>query len=470
MRSRTTFAVGAFAVLFLFSGGGALALLNGAADDNPRAELFQQGQESSCVTCHRALEGPDAEEGVVHDYTNSIHAAKGLDCSECHGGNPDAPVDLESFDYTAAKGPGTGFRGIPDRQDIPDLCGRCHSDPAYMRRFTPQMRVDQEQLYWTSGHGQRLREGNTKVATCVDCHSNHSILPASDPRSTVAPHNVPATCQRCHSDPDRMAGSRFSITVSAEYFVSVHAAALLDRGETGAPACNDCHGNHGALPPGISSISAVCSQCHVSNASDFENSPHGPAFAALGEPTCEVCHGNHAIQPTSDAMLSESGICAACHAPSDRGMAVATSILGQFRNLERAISDADSSLGDARRVGMDIDGGLFSLLQARNALVRGRATVHTFSETEVQSVTDPGIAAANEAREFGREALIEARKRRGGWVVFLAVSILLVVGLAMLIRRLEGPGGKYPLREPDDQDMPGPQPPTDNEREPRRSA
>ena len=47
---------------------------------------------------------------------------------------------------------------------------------------------------------QGCQAGNTKAATCVDCHgSPHELLPASDPKSRVHHTNIPATCGACHS-------------------------------------------------------------------------------------------------------------------------------------------------------------------------------------------------------------------------------------------------------------------------------
>ena len=329
-------------VLFMISVGVVSGSTGNFSVADQGTESFLLSEESSCITCHRVLEGPDAEEGSVHDFSLSAHAEAGLDCSDCHGGDRTAQADLESFDYSDAKGPGTGFRGVPTRPEIPRFCGRCHSDPEYMRRFNPQQRIDQENLYMSSGHGQALAMGNSKVATCVDCHSTHLILKASDPRSTIAHQHVPETCQNCHTDSYIMADSNLRTDIGEEYEGSVHGQALLERGDLGAPACNDCHGNHGAAPRGFSSVSAVCSQCHVSTANDFQDSIHGVIFEMIAEPQCEACHGNHAITRTSDSMLEEDGVCSRCHVPGDAGSGVAGAMLHELKILEREITEADS--------------------------------------------------------------------------------------------------------------------------------
>ncbi len=431
----------------------AIGLPAAAADDDMRLRADQgtdqEGTTSSCITCHTVLEGPEAEEGVVHDFGLSTHSDAGLDCSDCHGGNPDAPADLESFDYSASKGPGTGFRGAPDREDVPAFCGRCHSDAEYMRRFAPQLRVDQEQLYAVSGHGRALSDGNLQVATCVDCHSSHRILRANDPRSTVAPNRVPATCLGCHSDSSVMSASGLSAGIGDEYRSSVHGAALLEHGDLGAPACNDCHGNHGAAPPGVNSVSAVCSQCHVSTAADFQASPHGPIFEMMGEPACEVCHGNHAIGRTSDAMLEAEGVCYQCHVDGDQGSTTANRYRQELAILGASISEADSLLEIAHRKGMEVDEGRYILRRAENSLVQGRAAIHTFNVDRLTEIITTGQEIATESAAFGSAALEEFARRRGGWQVFLLLCVVVVAGIWMLLRRFEAPDGPFPIRDPE---------------------
>ena len=78
---------------------------------------------------------------------------------------------------------------------------------------------------------------------------------------------------------------------------SVHAGALLDKGDFSAPTCNDCHGNHGAAPPGIDAIVNVCGQCHGREARLFRGSSkhqgfveHDELMADAGDAGCAACH------------------------------------------------------------------------------------------------------------------------------------------------------------------------------------
>jgi len=300
---------------------------------------------TSCIQCH----GSDADlfddqaRAKVKRFVNDVHARVGLSCHDCHGGNPDPQADLAAaMDAEFAPNP---YIGAPKRAGIPDFCGRCHSSAAYMKRFNPAARVDQVAEYRTSTHGRQLARGDANVATCIECHSVHDIRRRSDPDSPVYPTHVAETCSRCHSDPARMAkyetrpGHRMPVDQYRRWQASVHARALLVKGDLGAPTCNDCHGNHGATPPGVESVSFVCGNCHGREAELFRkslkhagwtnhnelmaggescSSCHDDARARI-ETTrfseCITCHENHSVVRPSVAMLGNlpDTPCAFCH-------------------------------------------------------------------------------------------------------------------------------------------------------------
>src|SRR5437763_14556607 len=150
-----------------------------------------------------------------------------------------------------------------------------------MKRSNPSLRVDQEREYYTSVHGKLLKEkGETRVATCISCHSVHGIRAPSDPLSSVYPLNVATTCAKCHASSDYMKPFGISADQFDKYKTSVHAKALYDKQELSAPTCNDCHGNHGATPPRIAPVADACGQCHARQAGLFQTSHHKKPFDA----------------------------------------------------------------------------------------------------------------------------------------------------------------------------------------------
>jgi predicted CXXCH cytochrome family protein len=387
--------------------------------------------KNSCLECHSILTD---NLGVTEEkFSQDIHAQKGLTCASCHGG------DATNDDPEVAMGKKAGFKGKITRAQIPQLCGSCHSDPAVMRKYNPSLRTDQLSQYHTSVHGKRLAAGDTKVAVCVDCHSVHDIRPPNDPRSTVYPLNVPATCSRCHSDAERMKEYKIPTNQFAEYKKSVHHEALTVRGDLSAPTCVTCHGNHGATPPGASSVAAVCSTCHVFQAQLFDSSPHKAAFASAGLPGCVTCHSNHGIQHPTDALIGtdDKSICGQCHTEGDPGFVAANSIRDHLAQLAAAIDRSDQILSKAERSGMEVSQARLDLVQTRDTLTKARVTIHSVNVARVQQDIQPGLVAAAKNYEAGKDALKERNYRRYGLGLSLIAIAIVITGLRMYLKQIE---------------------------------
>jgi predicted CXXCH cytochrome family protein len=387
--------------------------------------------KNSCLECHSILAD---NLGVTEEkFNQDIHAQKGLTCASCHGG------DASNDDPEIAMSKKAGFKGKISRAQIPQLCGSCHSDPAVMRKYNPSLRTDQLSQYHTSIHGKRLASGDGKVAVCVDCHSVHDIRPPSDPRSTVNPVNVPTTCARCHADEARMKEYKIPTNQFAEYKKSVHHEALTVRGDLSAPTCVTCHGNHGATPPGASSVAAVCSTCHVFQAQLFDASPHKAAFASAGLPGCVTCHSNHGIQHPSDALIGtdDKSICGQCHTEGDPGFVAANSIKDHLAQLAAAIDRSDQILSKAERSGMEVSQARLDLVQARDTLTKARVTIHSANVARVQQDIQPGLVSAAKNYEAGKDALKERNYRRYGLGLSLIAIAIMITGLRMYLKQIE---------------------------------
>lgn len=388
-----------------------------------------QAADDSCVTCHSGLEGPQGKPASL--IKDDVHHQAGLTCADCHGGDP-KEMSLD------AMSPGKGFRGVPKKTQIPEFCGRCHSNPGYMRKYNPSIRTDQLSEYLTSVHGKQLKQGDTKVAACVDCHSVHDILPVSDPRAPVYVTNVANTCAKCHADTEHMKSYKIPTNQFAGYSKSVHAKAIAD-GDTSAPTCTTCHGNHGAMPPGLTSVANVCGTCHAFNQQLFEKSPHQAPFAAMGLPGCVQCHSNHEIVSPTDAMVGtgEKAICITCHSQGDPGYEGAQKIAGDISGLVAKEKRAEEVLMVAERSGMEVSGAKVELTEAHANLIKARVNVHTFNPAEVAKLTNEGGTVAQKAYDAGVAALKERDYRRKGLGVALVSIVLVIVGLFLQIRRIE---------------------------------
>jgi predicted CXXCH cytochrome family protein len=390
-------------------------------------------KKSSCIECHIKLDDQRLS-GPAKAFDNDIHRGRGLSCNDCHGGDPTADTK------EGAKDPRKGYLGKPKTLDIPAYCGKCHSDANLMKRFNPSLRVDQEREYYTSVHGKLLKEkGETRVATCISCHSVHGIRAITDPLSSVYPSNVAETCAKCHASADYMRSFGIPSDQFAKYKTSVHAKALYEKQDLSAPTCNDCHGNHGATPPGITSVANVCGQCHARQAELFQTSPHKSAFdqKQLGE--CITCHSNHAIAKPGDQMIGtqQGALCINCHTNGDKGFVAAGQMRSRIDELIASIDKSTEILNRSERAGMEVSKPKFEMKEATDALTHARVLIHSSSTAEVEKVVAPGLAASLKGYQAGLTALAERSFRRKGLAVSL-VFILFLAGLVYLkLRQIE---------------------------------
>jgi predicted CXXCH cytochrome family protein len=298
--------------------------------------------------------------------------------------------------------------------------------------------------YAASVHGQQLAAGDPKVATCVSCHGAHGVRLVSDARSPVYPLNVATTCTACHADADRMKGytlpdgSPLPTDQRAKYEKSVHHAAMTTANDLSAPTCNDCHGNHGAAPPGVGAVTNVCGTCHAVFATKFALSTHAQIF----DRGCVECHGNHEIAAPTDAMLGTdaAALCGTCHNEGDNGHAAATAMRTQIEALKGAIDGAGTLLASAENAGMDMGDQALALREANNRLTLARTEMHAFDPAAVGTVLQEGLAITSRVDAEGRGALDEVAFRKRGLAVSLGAILLVVVALYLKVRRLRAAG------------------------------
>ena len=271
--------------------------------------------QNACFKCHtdkKLFDGVNAYDGqpmtsLVQSYQHSIHAeslkktGKGATCVDCHGSHLMIP-------------PGDTTSPV-NRKNIVATCGKCHADV--------------KAHYLNSSHGQAFVKGLAVAPVCTDCHKEHSIDSISNPASPVSRANEPKICLDCHlhnKEVLKMVGVSPAFLESIKY--SVHLVALSN-GNLKAATCSDCHGAHDMLPAGNPSskvfrnnIPATCGQagCHQNVASKYFDGIHGKSLldGNSSAPVCTDCHGDHQIfSPTNPASTVSSGhvvqVCSNCH-------------------------------------------------------------------------------------------------------------------------------------------------------------
>jgi len=309
------------------------------------SESTESEEAVICMGCHS---GQDAVKTFGNKETVSLKIDKShfkgsvhsfLSCTGCH-----SSVSLDkhpSAQYTSR-------RDLAARISL--SCKGCHSD---------------EQLMAKPLHRQAITRSN--APPCSDCHGSHAIRKASgwkeasntsqycltchkkDLSTSVNGETLSLTideaalrhsvhggqeCSQCHeeysvkSHPLNKFKSKRELSISlsgicrqchaakyAQHQGSIHTT-LLQRGNTKAPVCTDCHGAHAVGPKalGVTLSGAPCRKCHESTFEAYKSSVHGKAKmnGKTSAPICSSCHPAHEVKPAL-ASRSPRTTCIGCH-------------------------------------------------------------------------------------------------------------------------------------------------------------
>ena len=286
-----------------------------------------------CVGCHKDLEGKELphEERLAPAVCSDCHPAETkLHAESLHGravkrGDPLAPrcVDCHGNHAIVAK---SDPRSPVTPMRIPFLCGKCHQEGAPVAR---QRTIHQDHIlenYSESIHGEGLlRKGLIVSATCVSCHTAHSILPHTDPTSSIARKNIAMTCTKCHAQ----------IEVVHRKVIK---GELWEKEAHVLPACVDCHQPHKArrvfYDQGMADKD--CLRCHerpdIVSARDRRSMTVNPLELAGSRHVriaCSQCHsGVNVAKERPCEAITQKVDCASCHA--EIGQQYAKSTHGQL--------------------------------------------------------------------------------------------------------------------------------------------
>jgi len=392
-----------------------------------------------CAGCHSDKDkmrsfGSEIKTGQYENLKNSVHyrmAVNGkeriIQCTTCHNAHGIRKVkDISSPVYPV---------------NIPFTCSKCHGSADYMKIYNSSLPVDQLTKYRTSVHGELNKKGNVKAAECVSCHGSHNILSSKDVRSMVYKLNIPGTCSSCHSDVEYMKEFKIPVDQLDKYKRSAHGIAIFEKQDLSAPVCNDCHGNHGAVPPGISSISNVCGSCHVLNAQLFSGSPHKAAFDREKFPECETCHGSHEILTARDQLLGikKGAVCLKCHTQNKNreGYLAADHMSRYTDTLLLLQSKAGELIFQAEQKGMEVEEAKYMLREVHQARLEARTIVHSFNEDKFREVTGKGIKTAGYIIQDAQGAIDEFYFRRYGLAAAIVIISFLIVIIYLYLKRIE---------------------------------
>ena len=342
------------------------------------AKIFVRSVHATltCVGCHSDLEGKELphEPGVKPVTCGNCHAdeqalhAKSLhgkavargdplapNCKDCHGSHDIFPVKDKNSQVAPLK--------------VPFVCGRCHQEgsPVQRARMIHQDHILEN--YSESIHGEGLlKKGLIVAPNCASCHTAHSILPHTDPASSIARKNIAATCTRCHAQievvhrkvikgelwekeantlpacvdchqPHKIRKIFYDQGMADRDCLRCHdkpdlrsssngRSLHVDYSEIGLSkhvkiSCSQCHSgvNASRVRPCETIKGAVdCSACHAEIGQQYQKSVHGhmSSLSDPNAPTCKECHGTHAVKGKQDPRsptfaINVPDLCARCH-------------------------------------------------------------------------------------------------------------------------------------------------------------
>ena len=334
-----------------------------------------------CIDCHADLEGKElphddvlkpAKCGACHEDIAALHAkslhgqaiARGDPlaprCQDCHGGHDVVPVKSSNSPVAPLR--------------VPFLCGKCHQEGAPVQR---QRVIHQDHIlenFSESIHGEALlKKGLIVAPNCASCHSAHSILPHTDPASTIARANIAKTCTQCHAEietvhrkvingqlwekqahtlpacvdchqPHKIRKVFYDQGMADRDCMRCHADPALKAAADGRSlavrgddlahsrhakvACSQCHtGVAASRARACETITQKvdCTSCHAEVGQIYQASAHGQLNAKKdpNAPTCKECHGTHAIlgkveRNSATFPTNVPKLCARCHREGEK--------------------------------------------------------------------------------------------------------------------------------------------------------
>lgn len=310
--------------------------------DQPTPELVRA--TGKCASCHR-----DETAAIVEEYERSDHAARGVNCLDCHG--PEEGQD--SLDHN-------GF--VLAERVTSKNCASCHAEPYRQflrsRHAAPAFAAVRGSEPFTE---EQIAFGERHHPGAVDRPPNRLAQLEGEAAMT-------AGCESCHSigrpNPDGSIGT-----------------------------CTECHARH-ATSVALARRPRTCGQCHMgpdhAQIEIYEESKHGVLFEQLGD---EMNLGADPAELTVSDMPVPT--CATCHMSGLNEM-------GATHDVSRRLSYWLFAPVSERRPGYD---------QARAEMRRVCTQCHTESHTDRFFTTAESVLVATNRKVGAARALMDTLYR-----------------------------------------------------------
>lgn len=277
-------------------------------------------RELACNECHADVDPDDLPhaEDLKPVYCGGCHGDQQLDFdASIHGQalnrkQPYAPSCKDCHGIHDIFSP-SDERSLAFKMKVPYLCGQCHREGAPVASTYEISEHNILENYSESIHGEGLfKKGLIVTAACADCHRAHMILPHTEPRASISPRNITATCMKCHARIE-------------EVHTKVIRGELWEKAPGAIPACTDCHVPHKVRREAVTlTISdRDCMKCHerhdvfkIAGTDTISMSVDKDLLEASAHTNipCVKCHVD--VDPRRHRPCETSGVvdCSNCHA------------------------------------------------------------------------------------------------------------------------------------------------------------
>lgn len=263
------------------------------------------GPYPDCLNCH-ATDVVDGERTPLE-----MKLAQSQLCLSCHVDSPAAAARTRlAGRFVASWGSSVHGQALEGGNGAAANCVDCHGSHAMQRGMVADSRVNKLHIaetchachaaeadeYSEGIHALALQRGIRESPVCTDCHGEHLIFAAHDPRSPVAPRNVSQQlCGDCHgsvrlSEKYGISSDRFETFSDSFHGLAVRGGAVE------VVNCASCHGYHLILPSSDplspvnkANLAQTCGQCHPGanqrfavGAVHITMDPAGSTTAAVG--------------------------------------------------------------------------------------------------------------------------------------------------------------------------------------------
>jgi hydroxylamine dehydrogenase len=275
--------------------------------DQPNAALVRA--TGKCAECHERTQYP-----VVHEYKMSLHAAKNVNCLECHQPAPGQEKKDHHGFVIAAKLTAGNCRSCHESIYQQFLRSR-HAAPAWAaiygeKALTPEQ-VNFSETYqpggtrrpphpfvqleggsaMTSGceqcHSVGKPNSDGTIGTCTNCHARHT--------TSVRLARLPSTCAQCHMGPDHSQIEIFEESKHGVMFQAQERLLNLDAPpktlttrDMFVPTCATCHMS-GINGLGVTHDPSERLSYYLANAIS-DKRPNYAAAQAKMKQVCSQCH------------------------------------------------------------------------------------------------------------------------------------------------------------------------------------